>query len=107
MGGVGKTELALQYALRNQHNYPGGLCWFPVRGLDLGTQVVNFARTELGLTIPDELEFKEQVRYCWRNWPEGTALIVLDDVVDYEDINSYLPPAQPRFKVLMQVLNKC
>ena len=80
MGGVGKTELALQYALKNQHNYPGGLCWFPVRGLDLGTQIVSFARTELGLTIPDELEFKEQVRYCWGHWPEGTALIVLDDV---------------------------
>ncbi|NEO94675.1 MAG: tetratricopeptide repeat protein, partial [Moorea sp. SIO3G5] len=101
MGGVGKTELALQYALRNQHNYPGGLCWFPVRGLDLGTQVVNFARTELGLTIPDQLEFNQQVEYCWGHWPEGTALIVLDDVVDYEDINSYLPPAQPRFKVLI------
>ncbi|NEO41445.1 MAG: tetratricopeptide repeat protein [Moorea sp. SIOASIH] len=101
MGGVGKTELALQYALRYQHNYPGGLCWLPVRGADIGTQLISFGRTELGLTIPDQLEFKEQVRYCWRNWPEGTALIVLDDVVDYQEISSYLPPAQPRFKVLI------
>ncbi|AOX04489.1 tetratricopeptide repeat protein [Moorena producens PAL-8-15-08-1] len=105
MGGVGKTELALQYALKNQDNYPGGLCWFPVRGVDLGTQIVSFAR-ELGLTIPDELEFKEQVRYCWGHWPEGTALIVLDDVPsfskDYKQrIQPYLPPAQSRFKVLV------
>ncbi|NEP21025.1 MAG: hypothetical protein F6K49_02895 [Moorea sp. SIO3I6] len=106
MGGVGKTELALQYALKYQHNYPGGLCWFPVRGLDLGTQIVNFARTKLGLTIPDELEFNEQVEYCWGHWPEGTALIVLDDVPyfgkDYKNkIEPYLPPAQSRFKVLV------
>ncbi|AOY81084.2 tetratricopeptide repeat protein [Moorena producens JHB] len=101
MGGVGKTELALQYALKNQHNYPGGLCWFPVRGADLGTQLISFGRTELGLNIPDQLEFKEQVRYCWRNWPEGTVLIVLDDVVGYQAIHPYLPPAQSRFKVLI------
>ncbi len=101
MGGVGKTELALQYALRYQDKYPGGLCWFPVRGVDLGNQIVSFGRAELGLKIPDELELNEQVRYCWRNWPEGTALIVLDDVVDYEKISSYLPPAQSRFKVLI------
>ncbi|OLT67027.1 MULTISPECIES: tetratricopeptide repeat protein [Moorena] len=106
MGGVGKTELALQYALKNQHNYPGGLCWFPVRGLDLGTQVVNFARTKLGLTIPEELEFNQQVEYCWGHWPEGTALIVLDDVPSFSNdykqrIQPYLPPAQSRFKVLV------
>ncbi|NEP50110.1 MAG: tetratricopeptide repeat protein, partial [Moorea sp. SIO3C2] len=106
MGGVGKTELALQYALRYQDNYPGGRCWFPVRGLDLGIQIVSFGRTELGLTIPDELEFKEQVRYCWRNWPEGTVLIVLDDVASFSNdykqtIKPYLPPAESRFKVLV------
>ncbi|NEO14936.1 MAG: tetratricopeptide repeat protein [Moorea sp. SIO3F7] len=106
MGGVGKTELALQYALKNQDNYPGGLCWFPVRGLDLGTQVVNFARTKLGLTIPDQLEFNQQVEYCWEHWREGTALIVLDDVPSFSNdykqrIQPYLPPAQSRFKVLV------
>ncbi|WP_293073501.1 tetratricopeptide repeat protein [Moorena sp. SIO4A5] len=101
MGGVGKTELALQYALRYQDNYPGGLCWLPVRGADLVTQLISFGRTELGLTIPDQLEFQEKVRYCWGHWPEGTALIVLDDVVDYQTIHPYLPPAQSRFKVLI------
>ena len=106
MGGVGKTELALQYALRYQDNYPGGLCLFPVRGVDLGTQVVSFGRTELGLRIPDELDLNEQVRYCWRHWPEGTVLIVFDDVPSFSNdykkrIQPYLPPAQSRFKVLV------
>ncbi|NEO49245.1 MAG: tetratricopeptide repeat protein [Moorea sp. SIO4A3] len=47
------------------------------------------------------LEFQEKVRYCWGHWPEGTVLIVLDDVVDYQTIHPYLPPAQSRFKVLI------
>jgi len=49
MGGVGKTELALQYALKYQDKYSGGLCWLSVRGADLGTQLLRFGRTELGL----------------------------------------------------------
>jgi hypothetical protein len=32
MGGIGKTELAVQYALRYQDSYPGGICWLQVRG---------------------------------------------------------------------------
>ncbi|NEO96525.1 MAG: tetratricopeptide repeat protein, partial [Moorea sp. SIO3G5] len=93
MGGVGKTELALQYALRYQDNYPGGLCWLQVRGADLGTQLISFGRRDLGLTIPDELEFNDQVRYCWRNWPQGTVLIVLDDVPSFS--NDYKKRIEP------------
>ncbi|NES80878.1 MAG: tetratricopeptide repeat protein [Moorea sp. SIO2B7] len=107
MGGVGKTELALQYALRNQENYPGGLCWLQVRGADLGTQIVSFGRSRLGLKIPDELDLNEQIGYCWGHWREGTALILLDDVPSFgkdyykNKIDPYLPPPQSRFKVLM------
>jgi hypothetical protein len=28
MGGVGKTELAIQYATQQLNSYPGGICWF-------------------------------------------------------------------------------
>ena len=101
MGGIGKTELALQYALKYQNNYPSGLCWLQVREADLGTQIVSFGRSQLELEIPDGLDLKEQVGFCWRNWLEGTALIVLDDVIDYRAIHPYLPPAQPHFKVLV------
>ncbi|MGK7923736.1 MAG: hypothetical protein AB4290_00530, partial [Spirulina sp.] len=32
MGGIGKTELALQYALHYRKvYYPGGVCWLPAR----------------------------------------------------------------------------
>jgi tetratricopeptide (TPR) repeat protein len=102
MGGIGKTELAVQYVLDNKNKYPGGICWLECRTEDLGIQIVNYARSLLGLNIPEGLELPEQVGYCWQNWREETALLIYDDVVDYEEIRDYLPPRNDtRFKVLL------
>ena len=108
MGGLGKTELALQYAQRQweKGTYPGGVCWLGARQADLGTQIVSFARTLLNLTIPEDLNLLESVQYCWQNWREGKVLIVLDDVVDYEAIKPYLPPTESRFLLLLTTRQK-
>ncbi len=108
MGGLGKTELALQYAQRQweKGTYPGGVCWIGARQTDLGTQIVSFARTFLNLTIPEDLNLLESVQYCWQNWREGKVLMVLDDVVDYEAIKLYLPPTDSRFLLLLTTRQK-
>jgi len=102
MGGIGKTELALQYA--KQHldlqTYPGGICWLRARE-ELGTQIVSFAQSGLDLSPPEDLELVAKVAYCWRHWQEGAVLVVLDDVQDYQNIQPFLPPAEPRFRVLL------
>ncbi|MEL4898007.1 NB-ARC domain-containing protein [Crocosphaera sp. Alani8] len=89
MGGIGKTELAVQYALQYQEEYTGGICWLQVRGADIGTQIVNYGRAYLGLTPPDDQELMVQLGYCWSNWGQGNTLIVFDDVDDYKAINNY------------------
>ena len=71
MGGVGKTELAVQYALQYGDNYPGGICWLQVRGADVRTQIVEYGQVYLSLKIPDNLELSQQVEYCWVNWQQG------------------------------------
>jgi tetratricopeptide (TPR) repeat protein len=103
MGGVGKTELAIQYSFLHLrlNTYPGGICWLRARNEDLGLQIVNFARTDLGLQPPDDLELPERVRWCWQRWQEGNTLIVLDDVKNYSEITPYLPAQAPQFKVLI------
>lgn len=103
MGGVGKTELAIQYSLLNLQldTYPGGICWIRAREQDIGLQIVNFARTDLDLKPPDDLELQDRVRWCWKRWREGNTLIVFDDVKDFSDIKPYLPPQPSQFKVLI------
>ena len=102
MGGVGKTELALQYAMRYQSNYSGGICWLQVKGIDIGTQIVQFGRLYLKLDPPEDLDVPAQVKFCWLHWPPGEALVVLDDVINYEQVKPYLPlPTETRFKILI------
>jgi tetratricopeptide (TPR) repeat protein len=101
MGGVGKTELALQYALKHREFYSGGICWCQVKSGDVGLQVVQFARIHLELNPLTDLDLVGQVKYCWQRWREGEVLLVLDDVTIYKEIQPYLPPSSSRFKVLM------
>jgi tetratricopeptide (TPR) repeat protein len=103
MGGIGKTELALQYAIAQlqQGRYPAGLCWLKARDREIATEIVNFAQVHLGLKLPEQLEIDAQVAFCWQRWPEGEALVILDDVTDYQAIEPSLPPADPRFKLLI------
>ncbi|MFG6100923.1 tetratricopeptide repeat protein [Leptothoe sp. EHU-05/26/07-4] len=101
MGGVGKTELALQYAHAYKHLYEGGVCWLQGKGTAIGTQIVQFARSRLQLNPSEDLDILEQVGFCWTYWPEGDVLIIIDDITDYEVIKGYLPAGKPRFKVLL------
>ncbi|NEO59470.1 MAG: tetratricopeptide repeat protein, partial [Moorea sp. SIO4G2] len=105
MAGVGKTELAIQYAQhqKQQSTYPAGICWIQVQASNPGEQLLSFAKSQLNLNPPDDWELSDQLDYCWSRWPplDGDVLIILDDVRDYEDIEGYLPPEESRFKVLI------
>ncbi|WP_375494348.1 NB-ARC domain-containing protein, partial [uncultured Nostoc sp.] len=106
MGGVGKTELALQYAIKYRETYNGGLCWLLAKTGDVGIQVVQFARTQLDLKPPEDFDLLAKVQYCWRRWRGGDVLLVLDDVSDYEQVKPYLQSLPSRFKVLMTTRQK-
>jgi len=101
MGGVGKTELAMQYALRYKQTYTGGICWLQSQREDVGTQIVDFARSRLQLNPSEELNVLAQVGFCWAHWQSGDVLVILDDVTNYKAITLYLPPVDSRFKVLI------
>ncbi|MEH1766917.1 MAG: tetratricopeptide repeat protein [Nostoc sp.] len=108
MGGLGKTELALQYAMAHREIYKGGICWLLAKTGDVGIQVVQFARTQLDLNPPQYLDgdLPSQVEYCWQHWREGDVLLVLDDVGEYQQVKPYLPPPFSRFKVLITTREK-
>ncbi|MEH1971017.1 tetratricopeptide repeat protein [Nostoc sp.] len=101
MGGLGKTELALQYAKAHREIYKGGICWLLAKAGDVGIQIVQFARTQLDLNPPKDFDILAQVQYCFRLWREGNVLLVLDDVGEYQQVKPYLPSPSSRFKVLI------
>jgi tetratricopeptide (TPR) repeat protein len=111
MGGVGKTELALQYLQRHEKEYVGGICWLTARETEVAAQIINFAQIYMKLEVQQQdfrgrqLSLKEQVEWCWQHWqpPEGAVLVVLDDVTDVEEwkqCRAFLPKTN-RFRVII------
>ena len=105
MGGIGKTELALQYSYSqlSENSYPGGICWLDARGQDIGTGILDFARTQLFLPEPPNTlkTILQQIQWVCRRWRGEPILIVIDDVVNHEEIDSYLQLLDPRFRVII------
>ncbi|MEH1906317.1 tetratricopeptide repeat protein, partial [Nostoc sp.] len=106
MGGVGKTELATEYARRYQQDY-GGIVWFNDRETNLAGEVLELFRLQFGFEIPQELggrllSLKEQVAWCWSRYPNSALpiLIVFDDVTDLVNLREVVPDFH-RFQVLV------
>lgn len=101
-GGVGKTELAVQYSNQYLTEYPGGCCWLSLNGVDIGTQLVEFALINFPyFDVISELSLEGRISYCWRNWKKGNVLLVLDNATSLEQIQPYLPLSSSQFKVLI------
>ncbi|AUT03847.1 hypothetical protein CLI64_27545 [Nostoc sp. CENA543] len=106
MGGVGKTELALQYAKSHRVTYQGGICWLSAVQ-DVGVQLVQFAVNKLQLKLPEELDLFGRVQYCLSNWREGEVLLVIDNVSNYRDeVRYYLESVPSKFKQLITTREK-
>ena len=106
MGGVGKTELAIQYALSQEFQQRYVACyWFSLNEGNLASLVLQKAAPYLAM--PEEIQKSddvyEQVKWCWQNWhpPEGEVLVILDDVKSLDDIPKQAMPINPRFKVML------
>jgi len=109
MGGVGKSELALEYAWEYIDDYSGGICWLNVRDRNLATEIIQFIQLQMDLEVPQKIQgntltLEQQVEWCWKNWqpPSGSVLVIFDDVTEYQDINKLLPRINnQRFKLLI------
>jgi tetratricopeptide (TPR) repeat protein len=113
MGGVGKTALARAYVRDHQANYPGGIWWLRVKGVDLVSEILTVAAI-FGWEVPDlpiadpQQKQIQQIGWCWQQWQTqspGTRLLVLDDVPTYEDVRHFLP-TDASFRVLLTSRNR-
>ena len=104
MGGIGKTELALQYGWQEwkKGTYLGGVCWVNVKSNDPSSDITSFFEHKLKLGEPKGTTPVEKVQDCWSNWANGDVLIIFDDVQNFQQILEYLPPHKlKRFKVII------
>ena len=95
MFGLGKTELALQYAHAHATDYPGGVAWFGAASF--GADLSKWVQAEL---YPEQdlrhLELGQRVTKAWKEWRDfcgqRPALVIVDDVTDYpQQVGPYLP----------------
>jgi len=101
MGGVGKTELAIQYAGQHLADYPGKICWINAQGILAGLQILRFAEIQFNIVPPDDWELADQLQFCWSKWQPGDVLFIFDDVFNYKQQVKPFLPNQSRFKVLL------
>jgi tetratricopeptide (TPR) repeat protein len=109
--GMGKTELALQYAQTYWRDYPGGICWVTAATGRLEEQVLEFVKYQLGLDIPSiwrgaSLTLAQQLDWCWQHWqPEKRVLIVIEEAPDLATCRRLLLPQANQFHVIVTALD--
>jgi tetratricopeptide (TPR) repeat protein len=113
MGGVGKSELAIQHAYGSFALYRGGIVRLDARqGLDaMALQIVTFFRGVFpDLALPEDKSPTDLLPLCWSQWPASAnpsepVLLILDDQRGdkggYEAERKLLEGLPPRFRRLI------
>ncbi|MEO0705338.1 MAG: tetratricopeptide repeat protein [Cyanobacteria bacterium J06649_5] len=107
MSGVGKTELAMQYATQYRRCYPGGICWINSRSHTLFTQFIQFVQQHVGVTpeqieTTSELDLPQTASAYLSQWKvPGVVLIIFDDVENIAHVEPLLNQLPQRFHSLL------
>jgi len=112
MGGVGKSELALQYAREHLHEtYRGGVVW--LAGERAGIELLGFAKAQFfpDVDLAQLGDLREQLTFIWSRWPSAevppeSVLLIFDDVTDYRRQVEAILPSDSRFRVLVTTREK-
>jgi hypothetical protein len=104
LGGVGKTELALQYADRYKEEYTAQY-WFQLREMGLAEAVVQLALV-VPIALPEAMHaarIEAQAQWYWQNClpAQGKLLVILDDVAKAESMPDEAMPFDPRVQILV------
>lgn len=90
-GGLGKTQLAIEYAHRFGSGYTGGVYWVQA---DLGVvALITQISAAAGIDVNTKVEEAEQTAHIWRqlNSRSKPCLVILDNFPEDVALKPYLP----------------
>lgn len=89
--GVGKSELAREYARRHLADYPGGTFVVSFRSAGIPTDLASLGGTVLGLTGIGGLSLEDRCRSALLGLGDERCLLIYDDVQKPEDVKLWIP----------------
>ncbi|MEM7114568.1 MAG: tetratricopeptide repeat protein [Chloroflexota bacterium] len=95
MGGLGKTQLAVEYAYRYGRFYAGGVYWLSFAQTENVVEEVAAVGGERGMQLyseADKLTLADQVGRVQQAWQEATPrLLIFDNCEDEQLLEEWLP----------------
>ena len=98
--GVGKSELAFEFARRAADRYPGGTFQIDMSSSGPPPDLALVGRNVLHLQFAQDLSVEDQCRQALHKLAAQPCLLVLDDVGDPKHADDWLPPAGARCHVI-------
>ncbi len=92
LGGAGKTQTAIEYAVRHRAEYPDGVFWINAENLGVLTSGFVEIAKALRLSVASSND-QESIVQAVLEWFNGTGhwLLILDNVADRRDIGPFVP----------------
>lgn len=95
LGGLGKSQLAVEFAYRYGRFFPGGLFWLNFDAADTVTEEISLIGGERGMRLfsdKDQLTLADQVKRVQRAWQEPISRLLIFDNCESETLlTSWLP----------------
>lgn len=104
--GVGKSELAREFARGHRDRYPGGTFFINCSG---GPDLVDLARigaNRLGLQFAADLPLKDQCERTFASLASAPVLLIYDNPRSYEEIKPWFPWSGMPCHVLVTSVNE-
>ena len=99
--GVGKSELAREFARRRRAAYPGGTFVVEADGQALAVNLARLGQVVLGLSFPEGMRFDDQAIATMIALAAAPTLLIFDNVQSVKAIEPWLPRTGAPQHVLM------
>jgi tetratricopeptide (TPR) repeat protein len=101
LGGIGKTQLAVEFAHRYGRFFAGGVYWLSCSDPNAVPAEVVACGLRMGLPAFEDLDFPDQVRRVQQAWQEPIPRLLIFDNCEEEEVLAQWRPATGGCRVLV------